>query len=208
MRHGVGERGPRSRVTGEPVAGEPVAGPETLSEEELAWVRTDFGASVAEHALEGEFHHCRSDHWHKTAVPLLTAAGWGDQGPHSRGNLEGFSRAAPTDKRLEAHGHECWTHFRTGARAAGHWGWCDGLDAAAGARDRDQRTGGGAAARREGSGRREPAGPWPRAGLVRPVGGNGAGDRPWIRAAVRVRAGRHHRAGLTRGAHPALGRAG
>jgi hypothetical protein len=46
-------------------------------------------------------------------VPLLTAANWGGQGLHTRGNFEGFTRAASAHKWLEVHGLEHWTHFYT-----------------------------------------------------------------------------------------------
>jgi predicted acyl esterase len=46
-------------------------------------------------------------------VPLLSAANWGGQGLHSRGNFEGFTQAASPRKWLEVHGLEHWTHFYT-----------------------------------------------------------------------------------------------
>jgi predicted acyl esterase len=108
VQHGVGERGPHSRVTGEPVAG-----PRTLSTDELAKARTDFGADISEHAVDDWYHTERSAKWGKTNVPLLTAGNWGGQGLHSRGNFEGFRRAASASKWLEVHGLEHWTHFYT-----------------------------------------------------------------------------------------------
>jgi uncharacterized protein len=44
---------------------------------------------------------------------MLTAANWGGQGLHPRGNFEGYLRAASTQKWLEAHGLEHWTEFYT-----------------------------------------------------------------------------------------------
>ena len=46
-------------------------------------------------------------------MPLLSAANWGGQGLHLRGNIEGFVRAASKHKWLEVHGLEHWTHFYT-----------------------------------------------------------------------------------------------
>jgi predicted acyl esterase len=46
-------------------------------------------------------------------APFLSAANWGSQGVHPRGNFEGFVRAASKQKWLEAHGIEHWTHFYT-----------------------------------------------------------------------------------------------
>jgi predicted acyl esterase len=108
VQHGVGDRGARSAVTGETVAG-----PETLSEAELAANRVDFGALIAARPLDGEFYRARSAHWESITVPLLTAANWGGQGLHTRGNFEGFTRAASPRKWLEVHGLEHWTHFYT-----------------------------------------------------------------------------------------------
>ena len=46
-------------------------------------------------------------------MPFLSAANWGGQGLHPRGNFEGYFRAASKQKWLEAHGIEHWTHFYT-----------------------------------------------------------------------------------------------
>jgi predicted acyl esterase len=51
--------------------------------------------------------------WSKVTIPLLSAANWGGQGLHPRGNFEGFTRAASAQKWLEVHGIEHWTHFYT-----------------------------------------------------------------------------------------------
>ena len=51
--------------------------------------------------------------WSKVKTPLLSAANWGGQGLHPRGNFEGFMRAASDEKWLECHGIEHWTHFYT-----------------------------------------------------------------------------------------------
>jgi predicted acyl esterase len=50
----------------------------------------------------------------KVRVPLLSAANWGGQGLHPRGNFEGFARSGSRQKWLEVHGIEHWTHFYTG----------------------------------------------------------------------------------------------
>jgi len=108
VQHGRGERGPRSRVTGELACG-----PETLSEEELARNRTDFGADILAHPLDDGYHRSRSPVWDRVTVPFLSAANWGGQGLHPRGNFEAFVRAASPDRWLEAHGIEHWTEFYT-----------------------------------------------------------------------------------------------
>jgi predicted acyl esterase len=108
VQYGLGERGPRSRVTGELVCGD-----ETLRDSDLQRNRCDFGDEILAHPLDDEYHKARSPIWEKITVPLLSAANWGGQGLHPRGNFEGFVRAASQDKWLEAHGIEHWTHFYT-----------------------------------------------------------------------------------------------
>ena len=63
--------------------------------------------------MDDKYHRDRSPVWEKVTVPLFSAANWGGQGLHPRGNFEGFVRAASKDKWLEAHGIEHWTHFYT-----------------------------------------------------------------------------------------------
>ena len=108
VQYGAGERGGRSRVHGELVCG-----PETLSEQALAKNRADFGGQILAHPLDDQYHRDRSPVWDKITTPLFTAANWGGQGLHPRGNFEGFVRAASKQKWLEAHGIEHWTHFYT-----------------------------------------------------------------------------------------------
>ena len=108
VQYGLGERGPRSRVTGELVCGDV-----TLSDRELQKNRADFGDEILAHPLDDDYHKARSPQWERIKAPLLSAANWGGQGLHPRGNFEGFVRAASKDKWLEAHGIEHWTHFYT-----------------------------------------------------------------------------------------------
>lgn len=108
VQYGLGERGPRSVVTGELVCGD-----EALPEDELAQNRCDFGEEILAHPLDDDYHRARSADWDKINTPLLTAANWGGQGLHLRGNFEGYVRAASKDKWLEAHGLEHWTEFYT-----------------------------------------------------------------------------------------------
>jgi predicted acyl esterase len=108
VQYGAGERGKRSRVHDMLVCG-----PETLSEAELQKNRCKFGDDIRAHPLDDDYHKARSPQWDKVTAPLLTAANWGGQGLHPRGNFEGFVRAASKQKWLEAHGIEHWTHFYT-----------------------------------------------------------------------------------------------
>jgi uncharacterized protein len=108
VQYGAGERGKISRVHGELVCG-----PEILPEAELEKNRSDFGREISAHPLDDAYHRARSPVWSKVKVPFLSAANWGGQGLHPRGNFEGFVRAASKQKWLEAHGIEHWTHFYT-----------------------------------------------------------------------------------------------
>jgi predicted acyl esterase len=108
VQQGLGTRGPR-----DPNTGELVCGPETLSDEELKKNRTNFGDEILAHPLDDDYHRARSPKWEEITVPLLSAANWGGQGLHSRGNFEGYVRADSNQKWLEVHGLEHWTHFYT-----------------------------------------------------------------------------------------------
>jgi hypothetical protein len=108
VQYGRGSRGPRSRVHGRPVAG-----PEDLPDEVLARNRADLVAEVLAHPLDDAFYRSRTPDFAKITVPLLSAANWGGQGLHPRGNFEGFSRASSSQKWLEVHGDAHWTHFYT-----------------------------------------------------------------------------------------------
>ncbi len=108
VQYGSGERGKRSRVHGELVCG-----PEILSAEQLAKNRSDYGSEIFAHPFDDAYQQARSPVWSRIKVPFLSAANWGGQGLHPRGNFEGFVRAASKQKWLEAHGLEHWTHFYT-----------------------------------------------------------------------------------------------
>jgi len=109
VQHGLGTRGYRSRMNGDWVSG-----PETLTEEQLGAARRDFWQDCRAHPLASdEYWRSRMPDWSKVTVPLLSAANWGGQGLHPRGNFEGFTRAAAKQKWLEVHGIEHWTHFYT-----------------------------------------------------------------------------------------------
>jgi predicted acyl esterase len=108
VQHGLGERGLRSRVTGELVSG-----PATLSDEQLKKNRIDIEKFILDHPFDDEACRARTPDFGKIDIPLLSAANWGGQGLHPRGNFEGFLGAASTQKWLEAHGDAHWTHFYT-----------------------------------------------------------------------------------------------
>jgi len=106
--YGCGERGSRSKVTGELVCG-----PEILSEDELQKNRIDYEAWILAHPLVDDEHRSRTPDLSLIKVPVLSAANWGGQGLHTRGNFEGFMGAASKDKWLEAHGGAHWESFYT-----------------------------------------------------------------------------------------------
>lgn len=109
VQHGKGTRGYRSRMTGDWVSG-----PETLTEEELGANRREFyEACVGNPLATDAYWRERNPDLTKIRVPLLSAANWGGQGLHPRGNFEGYLRAGSTQKWLEVHGMEHWTHFYT-----------------------------------------------------------------------------------------------
>jgi predicted acyl esterase len=108
VQYGLGDRGPKSVVTGRTVCGD-----ETLDDDVLASNRVDFGRSILSHPLDDGYHRDRSPDWDRIEVPLLTAGNWGGHGLHLRGNVEGFVRSASDQKWLELHGLEHWTHFYT-----------------------------------------------------------------------------------------------
>jgi predicted acyl esterase len=108
VQHGLGERALKSQITGAPVAG-----PDRLSTEQLTRNRSDLGREVKAHPLDDEWHRGRSPDWSKVKTPFLSAANWGGQGLHPRGNFEAFTQAAAEQKWLEVHGLEHWTHFYT-----------------------------------------------------------------------------------------------
>jgi predicted acyl esterase len=108
VQHGLGTKGHRSRMNGDWVSG-----PETLTEEEMGANRYDLGKTYFAHPLDDKFYKAMAPDWSKVKVPLLSAANWGGQPLHPRGNFEGFFRSASKQKWLEVHGIEHWTHYYT-----------------------------------------------------------------------------------------------
>jgi predicted acyl esterase len=70
-------------------------------------------ADILAQPLDGPYYRSRSGDLSKVEVPLLSAANWGGQGLHPRGNFEGFVRAASGQKWLEVHGGSHWAPFYT-----------------------------------------------------------------------------------------------
>src|ERR1700730_3798470 len=106
VQYGVGERGPKS-----PVTGELVAGPETLPEAALAANRADVASEALARRLIDDYSRARTPEFAEIDVPLLSAANWGGQGLHPRGNFEGYLAAGSRQKWLEVHGDTHFSHF-------------------------------------------------------------------------------------------------
>ena len=105
---GSGERGFFSAVTGESVSG-----PDTEASEVLASRRADLGQDVKSRPLFDAWHLERNPDWSRVRTPMLSAANWGGQGLHLRGNVEAFTQSATSDKWLEVHGDAHWVDFYT-----------------------------------------------------------------------------------------------
>ena len=108
VQNGVGDKGARSKVTGDTIAG-----PDTLTPEQLKKNRADVDGEALRRPLIDDYYRARMPDFSKIKTPLLSAGNWGGQGLHPRGNFEGFMRAASKDKWLEAHGGSHWAPFYT-----------------------------------------------------------------------------------------------
>jgi predicted acyl esterase len=106
VQHGVGARGAKSVVTGEPVAG-----PETLPDAELAKNRADIPGETKRRRLHDDYYTRRTADFARIEAPLLSAGNWGGMGLHTRGNFEGWLHAGSRQKWLEVHGDTHFTHF-------------------------------------------------------------------------------------------------
>ena len=108
VQHGLGKNGSRSLAHGGLVCG-----PETLTEEELTKNRVDLGNRLQTQELVNDWYRERTADLTKIETPLLSAASWGGQGLHPRGNYSGFLNTNSKQKWLECHGLEHWTEFYT-----------------------------------------------------------------------------------------------
>lgn len=97
--------------TPSPHTGERSTGPESVSPEALTANRIDLPNEVRAHPLFDDWHAARAVDWSRMTTPMLSAANWGGQGLHSRGNFEAFVAAPGPDKWLEVHGLAHWDEF-------------------------------------------------------------------------------------------------
>jgi len=96
-----------------PNTGEPVCGPEVLPDADLLKNREDMWQAFLSRETWDDYYAERSPDLSRVTIPLLSAANWGGQGLHTRGNFEGFVRSKSKDKWLEAHGGSHWAPFYT-----------------------------------------------------------------------------------------------
>jgi predicted acyl esterase len=106
VQYGLGDRGAKSVVSGEPIAG-----PDNFTDEQLKQNRADVDGEALRRPLIDDYYRARMVDFSKIKAPLLSAGNWGGQGLHPRGNFEGFLRAASEQKWLEVHGDTHFTHF-------------------------------------------------------------------------------------------------
>ena len=110
VQHGLGARGWASHI----LEGEWVAGPETFDEATLSTNLVDWRRKIREHRFANEpYWRSRLPDFSQINVPLLSAANWGGQGLHLRGNVEGFNEAGTDQKWLDFHCYEHWTEYYT-----------------------------------------------------------------------------------------------
>jgi predicted acyl esterase len=96
-----------------PNTGVPVCGDETFSEAQLEKNRENMWQEFLSREMDGPYYRERSVDFSRVTVPLLSAANWGGQGLHTRGNFEGFVRSNSKNKWLEVHGGSHWAPFYT-----------------------------------------------------------------------------------------------
>lgn len=81
----------------------------TLLPEQMGADRYDMGKTLFRTSADDDYFKTMAPDWSRVKVPLLSAANWGGQPLHPRGNFEGYFRAATKQKWLEVHGIERWT---------------------------------------------------------------------------------------------------
>ncbi len=106
VQYGLGDRGARSVVTGEPIAG-----PDNFTDAQLKQNLADVDGEALRRPLIDDYYRKRMVDFSKITAPLLSAGNWGGQGLHPRGNFEGYLRAGSPQKWLEVHGDTHFTHF-------------------------------------------------------------------------------------------------
>lgn len=75
-----------------------------LRETEDGW------AMLQQHSLYDQYWAEHAADLERIEVPAYVVASWSDQGPHTRGTLEGFRRISSPDKWLQVHGRKKWEY--------------------------------------------------------------------------------------------------
>lgn len=71
----------------------------------------DLAAETAAHPLFDDFWASKAAPLEQVTVPAYVVASWSDQGLHTRGTFEGFTRIGSARKWLDAHGGKKWGYY-------------------------------------------------------------------------------------------------
>ena len=74
-------------------------------------MREDFPADRDRHPFDDAYWASKRPELERIQLPALVCAGWGDQGLHTRGSLEGFKHIGSRQKWLFTHGRRKWETF-------------------------------------------------------------------------------------------------
>ena len=85
-------------------ADSPIGGPQDLSDAQLQANRVDLMQEYRDREMDDQWYRDRSGVYEKNTLPILSAANWGGQGLHGRGNFEGFALSPSSEKWLRVHG--------------------------------------------------------------------------------------------------------
>lgn len=66
---------------------------------------------ASRHPFFDRYWEDRAPDLSKIEVPVYAVVGWGDQGIHTRGTIEGYKQASSADKWLEVHARLKWPYF-------------------------------------------------------------------------------------------------
>ena len=71
----------------------------------------DLKAMLAAHPFFDDYWASKNADLSNIKVPAYVVAGWGDQGLHTRGTLEGFKKIGSSQKWLKVHGRKKWQNY-------------------------------------------------------------------------------------------------
>jgi predicted acyl esterase len=71
----------------------------------------DFLSEIDQHPLDDSYWRDKQTALERINVPALVCASWSDQGLHTRGSLEAFSRIGSPEKWLYTHGRKKWETY-------------------------------------------------------------------------------------------------